>query len=126
MAKQDKTKKLTPKQKQAVDLLINSSMNYKQICETIGINPSQLYRWRTQPEFAGFQAEYQRVKDEQWAATVEAARASALKLCQEGNQKMTEFILKNDGLNPTHKVDAEVKGEQTIIITIQGDDEEDE
>lgn len=81
-----------------------------------------LWRWRKEPEFAQFQQEYERVKEEQWLATVEAARASALKLCKDGNQKMTEFILKNDGLNPTQKVEANVTTD--IIITIGDDDEE--
>ena len=113
---QKKVKGLTPKQKQAVQLLIYSSMTYTEICEEIGINMKTLWRWRNEPEFAQFQQEYERVKEEQWLATVEAARASALKLCREGNQKMTEFILKNDGLNPTTRVEAEVSTD--IVINI--------
>lgn len=114
---QKKEKGLTPKQKQAVQLLIYSDMTYKEICEEVNINPKTLWRWRNEPEFASFQREYERVKEEQWLATVEAARASALKLCREGNQKMTEFILKNDGLNPTQKVEAEITTD--IVINIE-------
>lgn len=120
MEQEKKRKGLTPKQKQAVQLLIHSSMTYTEICEELGINMKTLWRWRKEPEFAHFQAEYERVREEQWLATVEAARASALKLCREGNQKMTEFILKNDGLNPTQRVEAEINTD--INITIDGED----
>lgn len=97
-------------------------MTYTQICEELQINMKTLWRWRNEPDFAQFQREYERVKEEQWLATVEAARLSALKLCRDGNQKMTEFILKNDGLNPTQKVEANVTTD--IVITIGDDDEE--
>ncbi|MBO5957265.1 MAG: hypothetical protein J6Q39_06900 [Bacteroidales bacterium] len=118
----EKKKNLTPKQKRAVQLLIYSDMTYTQICEELQINMKTLWRWRNEPDFAQFQREYERVKEEQWLATVEAARLSALKLCRDGNQKMTEFILKNDGLNPTQKVEANVTTD--IVITIGDDDEE--
>ena len=75
-----------------------------------------LWRWRHEPEFAHFQREYERLKDEQWLATVEAARRSALQLCADGNQKMVEFVLKNDGLNPTQKVEAEISTD--IVINL--------
>lgn len=116
---------LTAKQRQAVDLLINSNLNYSQICEEVGINMKTLWRWRHEPEFAHFQAEYQKLKDEQWLATIEAARRSALKLCAEGNQRMVEFVLKNDGLNPTQKVDADVNVEAQVVF-VDDLDEEDE
>ena len=114
---QKKKKGLTPKQKQAVQLLIYSNLNYTQICEELQINMKTLWRWRNEPEFAHFQQEYERVRDEQWLATVEAARKSALKLCNDGNQKMVEFVLKNDGLNPTQKVEAEITTD--IVINIE-------
>lgn len=116
---------LTAKQRQAVDLLINSNLNYTQICEEVGINMKTLWRWRHEPDFAQFQAEYQKLKDEQWLATIEAARRSALKLCAEGNQRMVEFVLKNDGLNPTQKVDADVNVEAQVVF-VDDLDEEDE
>lgn len=116
---------LTAKQRQAVDLLINSNLNYTQICEEVGINMKTLWRWRHEPDFAHFQAEYQKLKDEQWLATIEAARRSALKLCAEGNQRMVEFVLKNDGLNPTQKVDADVNVEAQVVF-VDDLDEEDE
>ena len=116
---------LTAKQRQAVDLLINSNLNYSQICEEVGINMKTLWRWRHEPDFAHFQAEYQKLKDEQWLATIEAARRSALKLCAEGNQRMVEFVLKNDGLNPTQKVDADVNVEAQVVF-VDDLDEEDE
>ncbi len=116
---------LTAKQKQAVNLLVNANMTYTQICEEVGINMKTLWRWRNEPEFAHFQAEYQRLRDEQWLATVEIARRSAMKLCAEGNQRMVEFILKNDGLNPTQKVDADVNMTAQVVF-VDDLDEEDE
>lgn len=111
---------LTAKQRKAVDLLVNANMTYKQICEEVQINPKTLWEWRNNPEYVTFQQEYQRLKDEQWLATVETARRSALKLCEDGNQRMVEFILKNDGLNPTQKVEAEINTD--IVINL--DDEQ--
>ena len=102
-------KELTDKQRMALELLMSGKgYTYKEICELVETNPKTLWRWRHEPEFAHFQAEYQRLQDEQWKATVEAARAAAFELCKDKNPKMVEFILKNDGLNPTQKVEAEV------------------
>ena len=112
----NKENNLTAKQRQAVNLLINSNKTYTQICEEVNINMKTLWRWRHEPEFAHFQREYERLKDEQWLATVEAARRSALQLCADGNQKMVEFVLKNDGLNPTQKVEAEISTD--IVINL--------
>lgn len=107
---------LTAKQRKAVELLIYSDLTYNQIAEEVGCDRKTLYSWRTAPQFASFQQEYQRVKNEQWLATVEAARKSAMKLCADGNQRMVEFILKNDGLNPTQKVEADISTD--IVINI--------
>lgn len=101
----------------ALELLTSGKgMTYKQICEAVGIDQSNLYRWRTSQEFAHFQEELKKLNDERWLATVDAARQGALKLCMDGNQKMIEFILKNDGLNPTQKVEADISS--NIVINI--------
>ena len=114
---------LTAKQRKAVELLINSNMTYQEIADEVGVNRKTLYDWRHEPQFTSFQEEYQRLKQEQWLATVEAARKSALKLCADGNQKMVEFVLKNDGLNPTQKVEADINTD--IVINIGEDDAKD-
>lgn len=114
---------LTAKQRKAVELLINSNMTYQEIADEVGVNRKTLYDWRHEPQFTQFQAEYQRLRDEQWLATVEIARRSAMKLCADGNQKMVEFVLKNDGLNPTQKVEAEINTD--IVINIGEDDAKD-
>lgn len=111
---------LTAKQRKAIELLVNSTMTYQEIADEVGVNRKTLYDWRHEPQFTSFQAEYQRLRDEQWLATVETARRSALKLCADGNQKMVEFVLKNDGLNPTQKVEAEINTD--IVINIGEDD----
>ena len=108
---------LTAKQRKAVELLINSTMTYQEIADEVGVNRKTLYDWRHEPQFTSFQEEYQRLKQEQWLATVEAARRGALKLCENGNQKMIEFIMRNDGLNPTQKVEADINTD--IVINIE-------
>lgn len=117
---------LTAKQRKAVELLINSNMTYQQIADEVGVNRKTLYDWRHEPQFTSFQDEYQRLKNEQWLATVEAARKSALKLCEDGNQRMVEFILKNDGLNPTQRVDADVNMTAQVVFVDDLDDEDED
>ena len=110
-------KKLTDKQQMALELLTSGKgLKYKEICEIVGIDQANLYRWRTAQEFAHFQEALQKLNDERWLATVDAAREAALKLCNEGNQRMVEFVLKNEGYNPSQKVEAEVSTD--IVINI--------
>ena len=116
MAKRNKT--LTEKQVKALELLTSGKgMTYKAIAEEIGVNPKTLWDWRHEPAFTHFQQELERLNNERWMATVDAARQGALKLCMSGNQKMIEFILRNDGLNPTQKVEADINTD--IVINIE-------
>ena len=55
-----------------------------------------------------------------WQAAEDAARAAAIRLCKEGNQKMVEFVLKNAGYNPTNKTELDVSSD--IVINIEGDE----
>ena len=113
-----KAKKLTPKQRQALELLTcGKGLKYKEICEIVGIDHKTLWNWRNDPEFSHFQEELQRLNDERWLATVDAAREAAFRLVEQDNPKMVEFVLKNEGYNPTQKVEAEVKS--TIEINIE-------
>lgn len=110
-------KTLSPKQKMALELLTNGEgLTYKAICEQVKINPKTLWDWRNEPEFTLFQAEYKRLNDEKWLATVEAARQAAFELCKEKNQKMVEFVLKNEGYNPSQKVEADLNTDINITI----------
>ena len=111
-------KQLTDKQMLALELLTcGKGLSYKSICEQVGIDAKTLWNWRHLPEFSHFQAELQRIEDERWLAIVDAAKASAIRLVEGDNAKMTEFVLKNAGYNPTTKVEADVK--QTIEINIE-------
>lgn len=117
----NKPKKLTDKQQMALELLTcGKGMKYKDICEAVGIDGKTLYRWRHEPDFAHFQEELDKINDARWMATVDAAREGALKLCADGNQKMIEFVLKNEGFNPTQKVEAELNTD--IVVNVYGDD----
>jgi transposase-like protein len=112
-----KQKTLTAKQKLALELLTcGEGLKYKEIAERVGVNPKTLYDWRHEPEFTHFQEALQKLNDERWLATVDAAREGALKLCTNGNQKMIEFVLKNEGYNPTQKVEADISQDITITI----------
>lgn len=110
-------KRLTDKQRMALELLTcGKGLTYKAIAEQVGINPKTLWDWRNEPEFTHFQEELQRINDERWLATVDAARAAAVRLVEKDNQKMVEFILKNEGYNPTTKVEAEISTDINITI----------
>ena len=91
-------------------------MTYQQIADEVGVNRKTLWDWRHEPQYTLFQEELKKLDNERWMATVDAARAAALQLCQDKNQKMVEFVLKNEGYNPTQKVEADVNTDITITI----------
>ena len=113
---------LTEKQRQALELLTcGEGLTYKEIAERVGVNPKTIWNWRCGKEFAEFQEELQKLNDERWMATVDVARQGAVSLCKNGNQGMIEFVLKNEGYNPTQKIEGDIKNSITINI---GEDEE--
>ena len=109
---------LNTKQQLALELLTcGAGLKYTEIAETVGISVVQLWNWRTQPQFVEFQSELKKLNELKWLATVDAAREGAFKLCKDGNQKMIEFVLKNEGYNPTNKIEAEITTD--IVINIE-------
>lgn len=109
---------LNNKQKLALELMTcGKGYKYTEIAEQVGVSVVQLWNWRTQPQFEEFQTELTKLNDLKWLATVDAAREGAFKLCNEGNPKMIEFVLKNIGYNPTQKVEADINTD--IVINIQ-------
>lgn len=112
-----KQKTLTAKQKLALELLTcGEGLKYKEICERVGIDQRTLLRWRTESDFAHFQEALKKINDERWQATVDAAREAAFRLIAKDNQKMVEFVLKNEGYNPAQKVEADVNTDINITI----------
>lgn len=110
-------KNLNAKQKRAIELLTSGEgLTLKQVAEEVNVNPKTLWDWRNLPEYTLFQEELAKINDERWRAAVDAARQSAIKLCKDGNQKMIEFVLKNEGYNPTQKVEAEISTDINITI----------
>lgn len=110
-------KQLTDKQLLALELLTcGRGLSYREIAETVGIDVRTLYRWRHESDFVHFQDAFKAINDARWAATVDAARRAALKLCDEGNASMVQFVLKNEGYNPTQKIEADVATTITIDI----------
>lgn len=115
---------LTSKQKMALELLTcGKGLTYKEIAEQVNVNPKTLWEWRNSPDYVTFQQALQKLEDERWLTIVDVAKKSAYKLCEDGNQKMVEFVLKNEGYNPTQKVEADLKTD--IVINIGEDDAKD-
>ena len=113
----EKKKKLTDKQRIALELLTNGQgLSYKAIAEQVGVDPRTIYRWRNESDFVHFQEELEKINNQRWMATVDAARQAAFELCKDKNQKMVEFVLKNEGFNPTQKVEAELTNDININI----------
>ena len=109
---------INKKQRMALELLTSGEgMSFQAIAEAVGINVKTLYNWRNLPEYAEFQSELKRINDERWQAAEDAARAAAIKLCKEGNQKMVQFVLQNAGYNPTQKIEADINTD--IVINIE-------
>ena len=118
----DKPKKLTNKQRLALEMLTcGKGYTLKEIAEQVEVNPKTLWEWRNRPEYVMFQEELQRLNDIRWQAAEDAARQAAIELCKEKNQKMVEFVLKNIGYNPTNKIEADVN--QDIVINLGWDNE---
>ena len=108
---------LNTKQRKAIELLTSGEgLNLKEVAEQAGVSPKTLWNWRNGNDFTEFQEELKRINNERWQAAVDAAREGAIKLCKDGNQKMIEFVLKNEGYNPTQKVEAEISTDINITI----------
>lgn len=108
---------LTEKQMKALELLTcGRGLTYTAIAEEVGVDRKTIWRWLNEPQYVPFQEELQRINDERWKSIVDAARASALRLVQKDNQKMVEFVLKNEGYNPTQKVEADLHTDINITI----------
>lgn len=108
---------LNTKQKKAIELLTSGEgYTLKQVAELVNVNPKTLWAWRNEPEYVMFQEELARVNNERWQAAVDAAREGAIKLCKNGNQKMIQFVLQNEGYNPTQKVEADLHTDINIVI----------
>ena len=108
---------LNTKQKKAIELLTSGEgYTLKEVAELANVSPKTLWNWRNGNDFTEFQEELARINNERWQAAVDAARAGAIKLCKDGNQKMIEFVLKNEGYNPTVKADIDLTTDININI----------
>ena len=109
---------LNTKQKKAIELLTSGEgYTLKEVAALAGVSPKTLWNWRNGNDFTEFQDELAKINNERWQAAVDAARAGAIKLCKDGNQKMIEFVLKNEGYNPTQKIEADINTD--IVINIE-------
>lgn len=109
---------LNTKQKKAIELLTSGeAYTLREVAELANVSPKTLWNWRNSNEFTEFQEELNKVNNERWEAAVDAARQAAIRLCKEGNQKMVQFVLQNEGYNPTQKVEADLHTD--IVINIE-------
>jgi transposase-like protein len=110
-------KQFTDKQLMALELLTSGlGMRYKDIAAAVGVNQRTLYEWRHGPDYRHFQEELNRINEERWACITDVARASAMRLLLADNQRMTEFVLKNEGYNPAQKLEADIQTDISITI----------
>lgn len=117
MEQEKKVRGLTGKQKRALELLTcGEGRSYTSIAEEVGVRRETLWRWMNEPQYATFQQELQRIDDERWKATVDAARAAAMRLVNNDNQKMVEFVLRTGGINPATKVEADVDVSAQVVF----------
>ena len=108
---------LNKKQKIALELLTSGEgMSLKQIAEACGVSPKTLWNWRNGNDFTEFQEELQKINDARWDATVDAARAAAIRLCKEGKSDFVKFVLQNAGYNPTQEGKANISSDIEINI----------
>lgn len=111
---------LSPKQMKALELLTcGQGLAYKEIAEQVGVTRQTLWNWlhETSAYNKEFQEELKKLNEDRWMAAVDVAREGAIKLCKDGNARMIEFVLKNEGYNPTQKVEANISNDITINIT---------
>lgn len=109
---------LNKKQKIALELLTSGEgMSYKAIAEAAGVSPKTLWNWRNGNDFTEFQEELRKINDARWEATVDAARAAAIRLCKEGKSDFVKFVLQNAGYNPATKQEIEL--ENDIVINVE-------
>ena len=112
-------KRLTDKQKRAIELLTcGKGLSYKEIAEEVGVNVKTLYDWRNSSDYTLFQEELKKIDDARWLAAIDAAREAAVRLCKEGKTEMVKFVLQNVGYNPAKKVEADVNTTE-YVITIE-------
>ena len=108
---------LNTKQKKAIELLTSGEgYTLKEVAELVKVNPKTLWAWRNEPEYVTFQEELARINNERWQAAVDAARAGDIKLRKDGHQKMIQFVLQNEGYNPTQKVESDLHTDINISI----------
>lgn len=112
------SKRLTDKQIKALELLTcGKGLTYTAIAAEVGVRRETIWSWLNEPQNLTFQEEYERINNERWKVIADAARASALRLIEKDNQKMVEFVLKNEGYNPTQKVEADLHTD--IVLNIE-------
>lgn len=110
-------KKLTPKQMKAIELLTSGKgLKYKDICAEVEIDQKTLWSWQNAPEFSLFQEELKKVEEEKWNCLVDAAKAAAMRLLENDNPKIVEYVLKTAGYNPVQEIKADISTDITINI----------
>lgn len=102
---------LTGKQYEAIQLLLYSDMQECAIAEQLEINPSTLWRWKQNEEFAKeLEAENRR----KFKSLQQQALQTLERLLKEGNFNAAKYILDGNGYAPTEK--QEIKMDAKIEV----------
>lgn len=100
-------------------MLAHPNMSDVKLGEMLNLNNKTVGKWRKEPEF---QEEMKLRLAERWKDAENLAQSKMIELASNGDFKANKYILDSLGYAPAQKIEADVKGEQTITITIGGDE----
>jgi hypothetical protein len=108
---------LTTRQIELLEVMLaNPLLSDVKLAELMNLNNKTVGKWRKNPEF---QEEMKKRLAEQWKNAESLAQKKMIELASEGNFHANKYILDSLGYAPKQQVEAEVKGSNNIVITIE-------
>lgn len=105
----------------ALTMADNPYETQTKIAEMVGTTKEYVSEVKHKPEFQDY---LQELLDERWSDLGRKARKQMEQLVDNGDYRAVEFVLKTTGLNPTTKIEADVKEELVVNITGELNDSE--
>lgn len=127
-------KKLMPKHLKAIELRLDGHTN-KEVADIMGIAPVTLYTWVADPLFKAEEERQRKLitvnASNKLKQASEMAAQTIIDACNgykktSVNIKAAEMVLKYSGLEPVHKIEANVNEKVVILDSIPQDEDEDE